>query len=376
MGALGFLGGFTNAVSKSRQAQADPIDQALKLYQLRQALTEDPIRRALLNKQVAMEGKTLVKMPDGTSQLIDLSNPGAPGRTIGTPRNYARDLRMLKMTAPTGLQPLIQSAIDSGDPNLQEQVLKTAQDDIGKAATSKPSQFDQELNLYRTDPTAYAGMKAAGRAPVQPKAIKWLPSHDAEGHSIQIPTDPVTGARIAGVAPVGGKLGTQEVAALEATRSLTTDIPKLQAAADKIATGGPFKAALEYRKYKYPMFGLGGPVDPDYEDYFSQIGNIKSELAKLQSTGSSRSMSLLRFIQDHIPKETDPPAVAMRKLQTLQKGRFDSLTKAILGDDASSTPAGGPPDLSKMTADVGTPVTGPGGRITTFKPAGPSRATP
>lgn len=123
----------------------------------------------------------------------------------------------------------------------------------------------------------------------------------------------------------------QELASLEATKALITDLPKLEAAADKIRGKNPSQQMMAYLKYAHPTFGMFGTADPEFQDYFAQVGNIKSELAKLQASGSSRAMAFLNFIMPHIPSEKDPPSQAIHKMQTLEKGRFDSLTKAILG---------------------------------------------
>lgn len=176
------------------------------------------------------------------------------------------------------------------------------------------------------------------------QSYKLVPTRDAEGHPVSVWYDPTSGLPVQGLPSIKGRLSANELSGLEATKSLQLDIPKLQQAVQGIAGGSPMKLAMEYRKYAFPMFGMGGVTDPAYQEYFAQIGNIKSELARLQSSGSSRSFQLLKFIQDHIPKETDAPQVALHKLATLERGRFDSLTKAILGDEGvtpteSSSPA-------------------------------------
>jgi hypothetical protein len=111
----------------------------------------------------------------------------------------------------------------------------------------------------------------------------------------------------------------------------------LQAAANALPDVSWTTMANQYRKYAHPMFGALGKADPLYEAYFSSLGNVKSELAKLQTSGSSRSMALLTFIQDHIPKESDPPDQAMQKIRTLEMGRFQSLAQAILGGAGRTT---------------------------------------
>jgi len=215
----------------------------------------------------------------------------------------------------------------------------------------------------RPIPTAL-GLPSATRTAGE-RSLKLVTTRDATGRTIQVWYDPLTGLPAPGRAPIPGKLTTTDLAAIEATNALLIDIPKLQAAAEKIGSGNTLTLANEYRKYGHPAFGIFGTVDPDYQDYFAQIGNVKSELAKLQSAGSSRSFQLLKFIQDHIPSETDPPAQAVGKLRTLEKGRFDSLTKAILGDSGvSEVPSS--PAVDTMSKVVGRPVYDSSGRVVGF----------
>lgn len=198
-------------------------------------------------------------------------------------------------------------------------------------------------------------IESLGAAPAG--ALKLVPTRDADGHPISVWYNAKTGAP-SGLPSIPGHLSAQETSGLEATRSLREDMPKLQAAANALPDTSPATLARQYMIYAHPGFGatagLLGPVDSRYQTYFSSIGNIKAELAKLQASGSSRSMALLNFIRGHIPEETDTPQSAMQKLKTLDAGRFQSLTNAILGGSASSAPpsdAGGSDTLIGTTPD-------------------------
>lgn len=229
--------------------------------------------------------------------------------------------------------------------DFQQQMLKERQG--FEAGLRKESEDFQTALRKQSSADSWARLMQSENFQRGKQSYKLVPTRDADGHPISVWYDPTTGQPVQGLSPIKGRLSANELSGLEATKSLQLDIPKLQQAVQGIAGGSPAKLAMEYRKYAFPMFGMGGVTDPAYQEYFAQIGNIKSELARLQSSGSSRSFQLLKFIQDHIPRETDAPQVALHKLSTLERGRFDSLTKSILGGEGV-TPTESPSPAATM----------------------------
>lgn len=190
MGALGFLGGFANAVGKSRQAQGDPIDQALKLYQLRQAITEDPLRRALLLKELEKAGQaklgTPVKVtengmsglryPDGHTEWLGTGEnfyekPKAPSKLYVPNPIVARAMEILHTTDPTVLAQHPEALVQAQKENLEQQKQigaayrqprETPAEAAALAAASEDARL-KEQQKYRTPPSPPIRRGADGR---------------------------------------------------------------------------------------------------------------------------------------------------------------------------------------------------------------------
>jgi hypothetical protein len=191
----------------------------------------------------------------------------------------------------------------------------------------------------------YQRNKLAGEKPPQP--------------SWRTETDPTTGATVQNayhynpksgkmeLVPTEGdpggvpaKLDTNERKQLDAVRLVSTQIPRMGDLVNQLPPDtSPAMLAREYAKFRAP-FGALGAVDPKFEAYFQQIGQLKAALISSAASGF-RGQYMINMLKQHIPSETDPPARAMEKIQGFDAGGFNAILQNYLGAGKPIAPSGG-----------------------------------
>ena len=284
-------------------------------------------------------------------------------------QSYRQDLmrrQMMDMQQQYKLQAMQQSPA-AGRLQLMQQTAqqrqagwKSAADNYGQLAAgqSDPKKRDAYLSA--------ANMAMAGESPAAVNAYLKSAGVAADSGKITMhwtnEADPTTGVPIVvrhNMDAAGnelsrtvegyGKLDSRQIAQLQAVnsadrlaRGLADDYQRI---APKYAKNGADWLAKQWMLYSVHTNpgGFRGEPDPDAANWFSHVGQIKTDLLQA-AAGNSRNLKMIdKLFGLHVPSEWQSPPGVMTRIRAFQnEGRFDSIRHTILPPiNVGSTPGAG-----------------------------------